>query len=336
VTVSALAARAAADKIERRARWRAVEKSAAVAGLENTFLKIGVEANPRDPRGVTRNPGTYFFRPAAGSVRNRTQLKGLGSTSPRRLPASIGNREHVLPPFRESTMNDSHKLIVRVQAGRTTDNYRKHEKIFVQGEIAESVFFIQKGRVKISVFSAHGREAVIGIMDEGQFFGEGCLQDQRLRPATATALNECRITSISKAAMFSAIRDEPKFSKVFLDHLLNRNSRLQEDVVDQLFNSSEKRLARLLLLLANYGKEGSPPIIPVILNQETLAEMIGTTRSRVSFFMNKFRSLGFIDYDGIIHVHPSLLASVLHDKPEVRQENDSMRKVRSPLASLAD
>jgi CRP/FNR family transcriptional regulator, cyclic AMP receptor protein len=232
-------------------------------------------------------------------------------------------------------MNDPHTLLAQVQAG-STDKYRKNEKIFVQGDIAESVFFIQKGRVKITVFSEHGKEAVIGIMDEGQFFGEGCLQDQRRRPATAMALGECRITSISKVAMFSAIRDEPKFSKAFLDHLLNRNSRIQEDVVDQLFNSSEKRLARLLLLLANYGKEGDPPIIPVVLNQETLAEMIGTTRSRVSFFMNKFRSLGFIDYNGIIHVHRSLLASVLHDKPELRQENDSMRKERSRLASIGD
>jgi CRP/FNR family transcriptional regulator, cyclic AMP receptor protein len=165
-------------------------------------------------------------------------------------------------------------------------------------------------------------------LNEGQFFGEGCLQGQLMRSATATALGDCRITSIKKAALQSAIRDQPKFSKLFIEHLLSRNSRIQEDIVDQLFNSSEKRLARLLLLLANYGKEGSPPIVPVTLNQETLADMIGTTRSRVSFFMNKFRKLGFIDYNvgfigynGKIDVHQSLPDSVLHDKPGIRQDD---------------
>ena len=137
------------------------------------------------------------------------------------------------------------------------------------------------------------------------------------------ALCHCRTTSIEKAAMLSAIRDQPKFSKLFMDHLLNRNGRIEEDVIDQLFNSSEKRLARLLLLLANYGKEGSPPIVSVNLNQETLAEMIGTTRSRVSFFMNKFRKLGFIDYNGTIQVYQSLLDAVLQDKPEIREENSA-------------
>jgi CRP/FNR family transcriptional regulator, cyclic AMP receptor protein len=200
-----------------------------------------------------------------------------------------------------------------------------NQQIFVQGQPAESVFFIQKGRVKITVTSEHGKEAVIGIMQEGQFFGEGCLQDQRSRGATAIAFGDCRITSITKAAMLSAIRDDPTFSKLFLDHLLSRNSRIQDDVVDQLFNSSEKRLARLLLLLANHGKADSPPIIPVTLSQETLAEMIGTTRSRVSFFMNKFRKLGFVDYDAkAIRVHQSLLDSVLRDKPEIRDEDDSI------------
>jgi CRP/FNR family transcriptional regulator, cyclic AMP receptor protein len=158
-------------------------------------------------------------------------------------------------------------------------------------------------------------------MEEGQFFGEGCLQGQSVRTTTATALGECRITSITKAAMLSAIRHQPRFSKFFLDHLLSRNNRMQEDVVDQLFNSSEKRLARLLLLLAHYGKADNPPIVPVVFSQETLAEMIGTTRSRVSYFMNKFRDLGFIDYNGKITVHQSLLDSVLHDKPEIRRDD---------------
>jgi CRP/FNR family transcriptional regulator, cyclic AMP receptor protein len=217
--------------------------------------------------------------------------------------------------------NDPHKLLAQTGVGRTTADYQNNQNIFVQGEVADSAFFIQKGRVKLSVTSKHGKEAVVGILDEGQFFGEGCLQDQPVRSATAIALGVCRITSITKAAMLSAIRDQPKFSKLFMDHLLSRNTRIQEDVVDQLFNSSEKRLARLLLLLANYGKAGNPPIVPVILSQETLAEMIGTTRSRVSFFMNKFRKLGFIDYNGKIDVHQSLLDSILHDKPEIRQDD---------------
>jgi CRP/FNR family cyclic AMP-dependent transcriptional regulator len=223
----------------------------------------------------------------------------------------------------------AHKLLAQTGAGRTTQDYRNNQNVFSQGEVAGSVLFIQKGRVKLTVMSKYGKEAIIGIMEAGQFFGEGCLQNQPLRGATAITLSECRITSITKDAMLSAIRDQPQFSKLFLDHLLSRNSRIQEDVVDQLFNSSEKRLARLLLLLANYGKEGSPPIVPVILNQETLAEMIGTTRSRVNFFMNKFRKLGFIDYvgfnehDGKINVYQSLLDSILHDKPEVKQDDSN-------------
>jgi CRP/FNR family cyclic AMP-dependent transcriptional regulator len=225
--------------------------------------------------------------------------------------------------------NDPHKLLAQTGVGRATQDYRNNQNVFSQGEVADSVLFIQKGRVKLTVTSEYGKEAVIGIMEEGQFFGEGCLQDQPLqdqplRSATAMTLNDCRITSIKKDAMLSAIRDQPQFSKLFMDHLLDRNSRIQEDVVDQLFNSSEKRLARLLLLLANYGKEGGPPIVPVVLNQETLADMVGTTRARVSFFMNKFRQLGFIDYkNGKIDVFPSLLNSLLHDKPEVKQDDSN-------------
>jgi CRP/FNR family cyclic AMP-dependent transcriptional regulator len=214
-----------------------------------------------------------------------------------------------------------HRLLVQAGAGRATEDYQNGRDIFVQGARADSVFFIQEGRVKVTVTSEHGKDAVVGIMEQGQFFGEGCLHGQSVRTATATALGECRITSITKSAMLSAIRDQPKFSMLFMDHLLSRNNRIQEDVVDQLFNSSEKRLARLLLLLANYGKDGSP-IVPVVLNQETLAEMIGTTRSRVSFFMNKFRNLGFIDYNGKIDVHQSLLDSLLHDKPEIRNPEE--------------
>jgi CRP/FNR family transcriptional regulator, cyclic AMP receptor protein len=227
------------------------------------------------------------------------------------------------PTFRPNA-NDPHKLLLaQTGIGRTTEDYRNNQNVVFQGEVADSVFFIQKGRVKLAVTSDRGKEAVVGILDEGQFFGEGCLQSQPMRGATATALGDCRLTTITKAAMRSAILDQPEFAKLFMQHLLSRNSRIQEDVVDQLFNSSEKRLARLLLLLANYGKEGNPPIVPVVLNQETLAEMIGTTRSRVSFFMNKFRKLRFIDYNGKINVHQSLLNAILHDKPEIRHEEST-------------
>ncbi|UZE47374.1 Crp/Fnr family transcriptional regulator [Rhodopseudomonas sp. P2A-2r] len=205
--------------------------------------------------------------------------------------------------------NESSKLLIKWGVGKTTKDYQKNQNIFVQGEDADTLLFIEKGRVKIAVTSSQGKEAVVGILDEGQFFGEGCLQGTSARTVTATALGVCRVTEISKDSMLSAMRDQPQIFNLFMDHLLTRNSRIQEDVVDQLLNSSEKRLARLLLLLANYGKEGSPPIVPIVINQETLAEMIGTTRSRVSFFMNKFRKLGFIDYNGKIDVHPALLNS---------------------------
>jgi len=211
--------------------------------------------------------------------------------------------------------NDADRRLTQAHVSKdNTKDYQNKQNIFTQGEVADSVFFIQKGRIKLTVTSEQGKEAVVAILDEGQFFGEGCLQDEAVRTATATALGDCRITLITKSALLAAVRDQPEFCKLFINHLLSRNSRIQEDVVDQLFNSSEKRLARLLLLLANYGKEGNPPIVPVILNQETLAEMIGTTRSRVSFFLNRFRELGFIDYnsDGM-NVNSSLVSVVLHD-----------------------
>ena len=178
-------------------------------------------------------------------------------------------------------------------------------------------FYIQKGRVKLTVLSEQGKEAVVGILEPGQFFGEGCLNGHPLRIATTTAMEECVITSITKEAMISALHTEPKFSELFMAYLLTRNSRVEEDLIDQLFNSSEKRLARLLLLLAHFGKEGTPQDI----SQETLAEMIGTTRSRVSYFMNKFRKLGLISYNGKIEVHNSLLNAVLREKPEI-ERND--------------
>jgi len=174
--------------------------------------------------------------------------------------------------------------------------------------------------VKVVVLSEQGKEAIVGIFEAGQFFGEGCLNGQPLRLSTTTALEDCVITAITKTAMLAALHNEPSFSELFMSYLLTRNNRIEADLVDQLFNSSEKRLARLLLLLANFGKEGSLHPIKVKVSQETLAEMIGTTRSRVSFFMNKFRKLGFISYNGKIEVHNSLLNAVLHDTPEIRGE----------------
>jgi CRP/FNR family transcriptional regulator, cyclic AMP receptor protein len=212
-------------------------------------------------------------------------------------------------------------FLATARCGQTSE-YRKDQEIFAQGEVADSVFYIQKGKIKITVVSEHGKEAVVGVLEAGQFFGEGCLYGPPLRTSTMNALERSEITAITRAVMISTLRSEPKFSAFFIEHLLNRNSRIEEDVIDQLFNSSEKRLARLLLLLANYGKEGRPPIVPVTFSQETLAEMIGTTRSRVSFFMNKFRRLGFISYfQGEIEVRHSLLDAVLHDKPEISTEH---------------
>ena len=203
--------------------------------------------------------------------------------------------------------------------GKTILEFHKDQVVFAQGDVADAVFYIQSGRVKVVVISEQGKE-VVGIFGPGQFFGEGCMNGHSVRIATTTALEECLITAITKAAMLAVLYDQPKFSEMFMAYLPTRNSRIEEDLIDQLFNSSEKRLARLLLLLANFGKEGSPqPIIPNI-SQETLAEMIGTTRSRVSFFMNKFRKLGFLSYNGEIEVNSSLLNAVLYDKPEIERE----------------
>jgi CRP/FNR family transcriptional regulator, cyclic AMP receptor protein len=215
---------------------------------------------------------------------------------------------------------DPKAFLAIVGEGKTILEFRKDQVVFAQGDAADTVFYIQKGRVKVVVISEQGKEAVVGIFGPGQFFGEGCMNGHSLRIATTTALEGCLITAITKTAMIGVLHDQPKFSEMFMAYLLTRNSRIEEDLIDQLFNSSEKRLARLLLLLAHFGKEGNPqPIIPNI-SQETLAEMIGTTRSRVSFFMNKFRKLGFISYNGKIEVNSSLLNAILYDKPEIKSE----------------
>src|SRR4029453_3847632 len=226
-----------------------------------------------------------------------------------------------MPDDTDQASFDPKEFLARVGEGKTIVEFRKDQVVFAQGEVADAVFYIQKGRVKVVVISEHGKEAVVGILGPGQFFGEGCMNGHSLRIATTTAMEACLITVITKAAMLAALHDQPKFSELFMAYLLTRNSRIEEDLIDQLFNSSEKRLARLLLLLANFGKEGSPQPISPNISQETLAEMIGTTRSRVSFFMNKFRKLGFISYNGKIEVNSSLLNAVLHEKPLIRERD---------------
>ena len=220
---------------------------------------------------------------------------------------------------------DPKTFLSKVGIGKTILKFEKNQHVFEQGEVADAVFYIQKGSVKLIVLSEQGKEAVVGILEPGQFFGEGCLNGHPLRIATTTAMTECVITSITKEAMIAALHTEPKFSELFMAYLLTRNSRVEEDLIDQLFNSSEKRLARLLLLLAHFGKEGRPQPILLDMSQETLAEMIGTTRSRVSYFMNKFRKLGFISYNGKIEVHNSLLNAVLHEKPEIERDDPSSK-----------
>jgi len=208
---------------------------------------------------------------------------------------------------------DPRALLATVGAGRTTRDWRKNQTIFSQGDRADVVFFVDRGKVKLTVLSRQGKQAVIGILGPGSFFGEGCLAGQPLRMATAIAITDSAIIPLPKQTMIRALHEDTEFAERFTTYLLSRNIRIEEDLVDQLFNSSEKRLARILLLLANFGKEGRPePVVPKV-SQETLAEMVGTTRSRVSFFMNKFRKLGFIEYDGGLEVHSSLLHIVLHD-----------------------
>ena len=213
---------------------------------------------------------------------------------------------------------DPKAFLSKVNGGRAVSDYRKDQIVFRQGDPSDAVFYIQSGKVKKTVVSEQGKEAVVAILEASDFFGEGCLAGEVLRLSTVSALTESVIVRISKGDITRVIHEEPAFAELFIAHLLARNSRVEEDLVDQLFNSSEKRLARTLLLLANFGKEGRPEPIIAKVSQETLAEMIGTTRSRVSFFMNKFRKLGLIDYNGSIEIHSSLLNVVLRDQPQIR------------------
>jgi CRP/FNR family transcriptional regulator, cyclic AMP receptor protein len=205
-----------------------------------------------------------------------------------------------------------------IDGSGTEENYRKNQKVYAQGDPADEVFYVQEGKLKVCVVSEHGKEAVVALHGKGDFFGEACLNGQVRRLATVAAMTPCVITRFPKATMVTTIRDEPKLSELFMAYILSRNSRVEEDLVDQLFNSSEKRLARILLLMANVGKDAKPEPLLAKISQETLAEMVGTTGSRVSTFMNKFRKLGFIEYNGDLKVHNSLLNIVLHDNPHLR------------------
>jgi CRP/FNR family transcriptional regulator, cyclic AMP receptor protein len=208
---------------------------------------------------------------------------------------------------------DPKLFLSKVGEGRTLAAYPKNGKVFSQGDPADAIFYIQKGKVKLTVVSNQGKEAVVALLGPNDFFGEGALAGQQRRMASASTMAECSIMRLEKTSVVAVLRDEPTFAAVFVQYLLSRNIRIEEDLVDQLFNSSEKRLARVLLLLANFGKEDQPDLMIPKLSQETLAEIVGTTRSRVSFFMNRFRKLGFIHYNGGLKVHSSLLNVVLHD-----------------------
>jgi CRP/FNR family cyclic AMP-dependent transcriptional regulator len=228
-------------------------------------------------------------------------------------------------------------FLAKASLGTTVSKFPKQDVIFAQGDAADAVFYVQKGRVKIAVVSGEGKEAVIAVIGTGEFCGEGCLAGQLRRMSTASAMTDCVVMRLERSAISRVLHDEPAFSELFVKYLLSRTIRVEEDLIDQLFNSSERRLARALLLLANFGKEGKPEPVIAKVSQETLAEMIGTTRSRVSFFMNKFRRLGFISYNGHLQVHSSLLSVVLLDQPgTVHKPGNSKRtssrqgKARSP------
>jgi CRP/FNR family transcriptional regulator, cyclic AMP receptor protein len=263
-------------------------------------------------QGILRGAKSISSDPAPSS-----QISS-GALGPRFRP----NRWKVSVKARRKSPFNVKTFLATVDSGRTVSNYRTNQTVFLQGDPADSVFYIQDGKVKVCVISDQGKEAVVALHGTGDFFGEGCLIGQPLRLATAAALTECVIMRLDKAAIVRVLHDEPKFAEMFLSYLLTRNARVEADLVDQLFNSSEKRLARVLLLMANFGKEGRPQAVIGKISQETLAEMVGTTRSRVSMFMNKFRKLGFIEYNGALEVHNSLLNVVLHDNPHLRSKED--------------
>jgi CRP/FNR family cyclic AMP-dependent transcriptional regulator len=244
--------------------------------------------------------------------RNSFMMNGREDAEMAKRPVTRKPRDQ--PPNRKGKFNAS-AFLETAALGRTISEYRAKDVIFSQGDDADAVFYIKKGRIKVTVVSKQGKEAIVALQGINQFVGEGCLIGQPKRLATAAAISDCVVTRIDKKEIMRVLREEPEFSKLFIAHILERNARVEEDLVDQLFNSTEKRLARVLLLLANFGKEGRPEPILAKISQEMLADMIGTTRSRVSHFMNKFRQLGFIVYNGHIEVHSSLLTVILQDQP---------------------
>jgi len=231
----------------------------------------------------------------------------------RRISAAAQNSAQVRGRSKNGREFDPHAFLATIGEGRKAILFPKKQPIFVQGDRADAVFYLQTGKVRLTVVSKTGKEATIGILSDGSFFGEGALAGQPLRMGSATAMTECAVLRIDKKAMVDALHREHEFCDLFVAYLLSRNVRYEDDLVDQLFNSSEKRLARVLLILAHFGKDGVPETVIPKVSQESLAEMIGTTRSRVSFFMNRFRKLGFIHYNGGLEVHSSLLSVVLHD-----------------------
>src|SRR5437660_1610775 len=224
----------------------------------------------------------------------------------------LSKQNHTRSP-RAPIAFDPDVLLTKLGAAKSVHQYRDKQAVFSQGDPADAVYYIQKGRVKLTVVSKRGKEAVIAVLQQGDFFGEGCLAAQPLRISSAAAMQNLTIMRLEKKTMVGLLHQEPEFAEMFIAYLLSRNIRIEEDLVDQLFNSSEKRLARLLLLLAHYGKDSKPEAVLPKMSQETLAEMIGTTRSRVSYFMNRFRKMGFIDYNGTLHVNSALLTVVLRD-----------------------
>ena len=247
-------------------------------------------------RNTRDRSGAWSDAPLPSAHTSRVEAKASGPTARKRTT-----------PFQPKT------FLTKVGSGKTVLRFPKKGVIFSQGDAADAVFYIQAGKVKLTVVSQQGKEAVVAILEEGAFLGESCLAGQTIRTAAATALEDSTIVRIGKDAMIRVLHQEPTFAELFMAYLLTHTIRIEEDLVDQLFNSSEKRLARILLLLAHFGKEGKPEAVIPKISQETLAEMVGTTRSRVSFFMNKFRKLGYIYYNKVLHVHSSLLNVVLHD-----------------------
>src|SRR5712671_1483532 len=243
------------------------------------------------------------------------QHGGAGAHASSRSPGlgSGGMPQYGRPTPELKPLFDPKLFLAKIGKGKTRTDHPKSRTVFLQGEAVGAIFYIQKGKVKLTVVSKQGKEAVIAILGQGDFFGEGCLAGQTLRMATVTTISECSIVRIDRADTVRVLQEEPAFSEMFLHYILSRNIRIEADMVDQLFNTSEKRLARVLLLLANFGKEDKPETVIPKISKETLAEMVGTTRARVNTFMNKFRRLGFVEYNGHLEVHSSLLNVVLHD-----------------------